>query len=70
MVQGGLTALDVEREHQLILYFSLPLVPHSNFVPKISCVECLALILKSKYLQMNMIFANDWLRLYEYIAPV
>jgi hypothetical protein len=70
MMQGGLTALDVEREHQLILCFSLPLVPHANFVPKVSCVECLALILRSKYLQMNMIFASDWLRLYEYVAPV
>jgi hypothetical protein len=39
MVQGGSTALDVEREHQLILYYSLPLVPHSNFVSKVSCVE-------------------------------
>jgi hypothetical protein len=70
MVQGGLTALDVEREHQLILYFSLPLVPGSNFVPKASCVECLALILRSKYLQINMIFASDWVRLYEYVTPV
>jgi hypothetical protein len=52
MVQGGLTALEVEREHQLIFYFSLPLVPHSNFVPKVSCVEYLALILTSKYLQV------------------
>jgi hypothetical protein len=51
MVQGGLTALEVEREHQLILYFSLPW-PHSNFVPKVSCVEDLALILRSKYLQV------------------
>jgi hypothetical protein len=70
MVQSGLTALDVEREHQLILYFSLPLVPHSNFVPKVSCVEYLALILRSKHLQINMIFESDWLRLYEYVAPV
>jgi hypothetical protein len=73
MVQDGLAALDVEREHNNIkLIFGLfpSLVPHSNFVPKVPCVECLALILRSKYLQINMVFASDWLRLYEYTAPL
>jgi hypothetical protein len=63
MVQGGLTALEVEREHQLILYFSLPLAP-LELRPQGFLCRILNLDFEVQ------IFASDWLRLYEYIAPV